>query len=65
MRLVGGDNGLRIAYSIYDFEVLHAFDRQISDKQGNLVEDEHLDLFDHLVAVCKERDLYTVLTPIA
>ncbi len=44
---------------------LHVFDRQISDREGNLLENEHLDLFDYLVAVCKRRHIYTVLTPIA
>ena len=44
---------------------LHVFDRQISDKQGNLVPNEHLDLFDYLVSVCRKRGIYTVLTPIA
>ena len=44
---------------------LHVFDRQISDLQGNLLANEHLRLFDYLVAECKRRGLYTVLTPIA
>ena len=44
---------------------LHVFDRQISDKQGNLIENDHLDLFDYLVGVCKRRSISTVLTPIA
>jgi len=44
---------------------LHVFDRQISDLQGNLLGNEHLQLFDYLVAECKRRGVYTVLTPIA
>lgn len=44
---------------------LHVFDRQISDTEGNLVANEHLDLFDYLVFCCRERGIYTVLTPIA
>ncbi len=44
---------------------LHVFDRQISDVEGNLIANEHLDLFDYLVATCKRQGLYTVLTPIA
>ena len=44
---------------------LHVFDRQISDKQGNLLANRHLDLFDYLVAMCKKQGIYTVLTPIA
>lgn len=44
---------------------LHVFDRQISDGEGNLLANEHLDLFDYLVAQAKRRGIYTVLTPIA
>ena len=44
---------------------LHVFDRQISDTEGKLVANEHLDLFDYLVFCCRERGIYTVLTPIA
>ncbi|MCU0874499.1 MAG: cellulase family glycosylhydrolase, partial [Pirellulaceae bacterium] len=44
---------------------LHVFDRQISDLAGNLVASEHLDLFDYLVSCCRQRGIYTVLTPIA
>ena len=44
---------------------LHVFDRQVSDLEGNLVASEHLDLFDYLVSCCRQRGIYTVLTPIA
>jgi hypothetical protein len=44
---------------------LHVFDRQVSDLEGNLVASEHLDLFDYLVHCCRQRGIYTVLTPIA
>ncbi|MBM4082508.1 MAG: glycoside hydrolase family 5 protein, partial [Planctomycetes bacterium] len=44
---------------------LHVWDREISDRDGNLVENEHLRLLDHLIARCKERGIYTMLTPIA
>jgi hypothetical protein len=44
---------------------LHVFDRQISDEAGNLIENVHLELFDYLVAVCKRRNISTVITPIA
>lgn len=43
---------------------LHVFDRQISDRQGNLIANRHLELFDYLVWQCKNRGIYTVLTPI-
>ncbi len=44
---------------------LHVFDREISDPAGNLVDNEHLDLLDYLIAEAKKRGIYTVLTPIA
>jgi len=72
LRLLGEDHRQTIDRDVAHFDLLgldairlHVFDRQISDKQGNLLENEHLDLFDYLVAVCKRRGIYTVLTPIA
>ena len=44
---------------------LHVFDREVSDQEGNLLANEHLDLLDYLIARAKERGIYTVLTPIA
>ena len=44
---------------------LHCWDREISDKAGNLVDNEHLRLLDLLIHECKKRDIYAVLTPIA
>ncbi|MCX7046188.1 MAG: cellulase family glycosylhydrolase [Candidatus Sumerlaeota bacterium] len=44
---------------------LHTFDRQISDREGNLLDNEHLRLLDYLIARAAERGIYTVLTPIA
>ena len=44
---------------------LHVFDRELSDAEGNLLPNEHLDLLDYLIARAKERGIYTVLTPIA
>ncbi|MBN2307635.1 MAG: cellulase family glycosylhydrolase [Candidatus Hydrogenedentes bacterium] len=44
---------------------LHVFDREISDRQGNLLDNEHLRLLDYLVTQAKARGFYTVLTPIA
>ena len=42
---------------------LHVFDRELSDQDGNLLANEHLDLLDYLIARAKERGIYTVLTP--
>lgn len=44
---------------------LHCFDREISDREGNLLENEHLRLLDFLIAGAKARGIHTVLTPIA
>lgn len=44
---------------------LHVFDREISDAEGNLIDNEHLRLLDFLIAKAKDRGIYTVLTPIA
>ena len=44
---------------------LHVFDREISDRDGNLIENEHLQLLDYLIACAKDRGICTVLTPIA
>jgi hypothetical protein len=44
---------------------LHCWDREISDRQGNLVDSEHLKLLDYLIAECKQRGIYSVMTAMA
>ena len=44
---------------------LHCFDREFSDAEGNLLDNEHVALLDYLIAECASNGLYTVLTPIA
>ncbi len=44
---------------------IHVFDREISDREGNLVDNEHLELLDYLVAEGTKRGLYFFFTPIA
>lgn len=44
---------------------IHVFDREISDGQGNLIDNEHLDLLDYLVAECSRRGIYLMFTPVA
>ena len=44
---------------------IHVFDREISDGDGNLQPNEHLDLLDYLVAQCSGRGIYMFFTPIA
>lgn len=44
---------------------VHVWDTEISDSLGNLLENEHLRLFDFLVAELKKRNIKTIITPIA
>ncbi len=44
---------------------IHVWDREVSDRQGNLLENEHLDLLDYLIARLEQRRIHVVLTPIA
>lgn len=39
-------------------------DYQNSDRQGNLMDNDHLDLFDFLIAEAAKRDIYMLLSPI-
>lgn len=47
----------------FDAYRIHLWDIEISDKEGNLVHNEHLDLFDYLLAKLKERGIKIVITP--
>ena len=44
---------------------VHVWDVEISDREGNLLENEHLRLFDLLLAELKKRGIYVLITPIA
>jgi hypothetical protein len=44
---------------------VHVWDTEISDTLGNLLENEHLRLFDFLLAELKKRNIKTIITPIA
>lgn len=44
---------------------VHVWDREISDHDGNLLLNEHLDLFDYLISELAKRDIKTIITPIA
>lgn len=44
---------------------VHVWDTEISDTAGNLLQNEHLRLFDYLVARLKERNIKILITPIA
>src|SRR3972149_1611919 len=39
-------------------------DWENSDKQGNLIVNDHLDLMDYLIYKAKEREIYILFTPI-
>jgi len=56
---------LHLARMGLDLIRLHVWDREISDREGNLIDNEHLRLLDYLIAKAKERGIYTLLTPIA
>jgi hypothetical protein len=44
---------------------VHVWDTEISDTLGNLLENEHLRLFDFLLAELKKKNIKTIITPIA
>lgn len=44
---------------------VHVWDTEISDSLGNLIENDHLKLFDFLLAELKKRKIKTIITPIA
>ncbi len=44
---------------------IHVWDREVSDREGNLVENDHLDLLDYLMAKLAEHEIKALLTPIA
>lgn len=44
---------------------IHVFDREISDATGTLLDNEHLELLDYLIAEGTRRGLYFFFTPIA
>lgn len=49
----------------FDLYRLHVWDTQISDVEGNLLENEYLDAFDYLLMKLKENNINYVITPIA
>ncbi len=44
---------------------VHVFDRELSDREGNLTPNVHLAVLDHVLAECRRQGIYVVLTPIA
>lgn len=44
---------------------VHVWDNEISDVAGNLLDNDHLRLYDFLLAELKKRNIKTIITPIA
>lgn len=66
---LGIDHKQAIGRDVYHFSRLglnafriHLWDVEISDAQGNLIENEHLDLLDYLIYKMEERGISVVLT---
>ncbi|MCZ4223155.1 cellulase family glycosylhydrolase [Pedobacter rhodius] len=49
----------------FDAFRVHVWDQEIADAEGNLINNEHLRLFDFLIAELKKRKIKTLITPIA
>ncbi|WP_372920057.1 cellulase family glycosylhydrolase [Salegentibacter sp.] len=49
----------------FDLYRIHVWDTEISDVEGNLLENEHLENFDYLLKQLKDRGINFVITPIA
>ncbi len=49
----------RLGFNAYR---IHIWDVEISDEKGNLVENDHLELLDYLIAKLRERDIRVVIT---
>lgn len=49
----------------FDAFRVHVWDTEISDKEGNLLDNDHLHLFDFLITELKKRNIKTIITPIA
>lgn len=48
----------------FDAYRVHVWDREITDMEGNLVVNEHVEAFDYLLAKLKERGFKIILTPL-
>lgn len=72
MKDMGVDHYRAIDRDIADFKRLgvqlvrmHLFDREISDLEGNLVENEHLRVYDYLLDKLEENGIYVFITTMA
>ncbi|MDD4538714.1 MAG: cellulase family glycosylhydrolase [Lentisphaeria bacterium] len=46
-----------------DFIRMHLYDREITDRHGNIVENKNLAVFDYLVEQCAQNGIYLMITP--
>lgn len=44
---------------------IHVWEKEISDKQGNLLKNHHLELLDYTIAEMSKRNIQVILTPVA
>ncbi|MER2492044.1 hypothetical protein [Catenovulum sediminis] len=56
------DHIARLGLSAYR---IHLWDRLLSDQQGNLLDNEHLALFDYLMMRLSEENITSIITPLA
>lgn len=49
----------------FDLYRVHVWDTEISDSLGNLIQNEHLDAFDYLLWLLKDKGFNAIITPIA
>jgi len=47
-----------------NFVRMHIYDREISDIEGHLVDNHHLEVFDYLIERLFQEDIYVMITPI-
>ena len=69
---VGSDHRTAIAEDVaqfrlmgVDFVRIHVFDREISDAQGHLTPNHHLEIFDELLESLDRAGIFVMLTPVA
>lgn len=72
VKSLGIDLKKEIDQDVYHFARLgldafrvHVWDTEISDSAGNLLENEHLDLYDYLLYKLEERNIRIIFTPLA
>lgn len=47
-----------------DFIRMHLYEREITDRYGNIVENHNMKVFDYLVEQCEKNDIFLMLAPI-